>query len=402
MRAVLLAVAVVAAQSAKLRRSAPAQEEQSLAANGTAPAKGTLPEAFPAALPAFALPGGSAPPWASTGAAAAPIVALPGSAGRRTSQVVARQPRSFQAFYNSYSAGPGIWKWANALAVYDRFLVPMSTMPLKLAEVGVQSGGSIAMWKAVLGPSCRVYGIDINPAVSKFADAVTTITIGDQADAAMWGNFFATQSAGPIDVMIDDGGHEPHQMLVTLTSVFDNLTPGGVIAIEDIHGESYVESFFVPSARFLAAKASWGQLSSVHVFPYMLVAKRAGNDYRAPLAFGGTYEVVREFAELWAAIPRHWGGHVILENPGWGPFLTEQGLGNFFRVFGELHHSVWSDSPAGCQHTAAAVCTVRVSNARMQDIITGVHIFPTRLVVEVAGGPVVLEAVRHGTEWLQY
>jgi len=322
-------------------------------------------------------------------------------AANRTA-VPAEQPGSFQAFYNSYQQGPGIWKWSNALAAYDRFFAPMAGTPLKFAEVGVQSGGSIVMWKAVLGSQCHVFGLDINPAVNKFQDPMTRITIGDQGDASMWWNFFAQTTGGPIDILVDDGGHEPHQMMVTLQSVFDNLTPGGLIAIEDIHGEHYVDSFFVPAAGYLAAKAQWGQLSSVHMFPFLLIAKRAGNEHRAPLAFGGTTETVPGFAELWAAIPRHYGGHVVLENPGWGPFLTEAGLSNFFKVFGGLHHSVWSDAPAGCQHTPAPVCTVTVSNGDMQAVITGIHIYPTRLVVEVAGGPVTLNAVRHGTDWLPY
>lgn len=89
------------------------------------------------------------------------------------------------------------------------------------------------MWKRVFGAQCHVYGIDINPAVNKFTDQTTTITIGDQADMGMWQSFFAETTKAPIDALIDDGGHESHQMLVTLRSVFDNLTPGGIIGLED-------------------------------------------------------------------------------------------------------------------------------------------------------------------------
>jgi len=38
----------------------------------------------------------------------------------------------------------------------------------------------------------------------------------------------------------------------------------------------------------------------------------------------------------------------------------------------------------------------------MQAMIVGIHIYPTRLVVEVAGGPTNLQAVRHGDQWISY
>lgn len=337
--------------------------------------------------------------------AAAPQLAVPVAhfaAGKASVVGNASQFPTFQQFYNAYSYGRGIWKWSNALDAYQRHFGAMAGQPLKLAEVGVQSGGSIQMWRSVLGPHCHVYGIDINPKTMQFQDPMATIIIGDQADANMWYSFFTHTVRSPIDILIDDGGHEAHQMLVTLQQTFDHLTPGGFVAIEDIHGEHYIDSFFVPAAGFFAAKASQGQLSSVHVYPYMLVAQRGGNDWRAPLHFTGSSTVVDSFASMWAAIPHHAGGFVTLENAGWGPFLTNQGLINFFKVFAGLHHSQWFDTPTGCEKTAAAVCAVTVRTGPMQASITGIHIYPTKLVVEVAGAPVTLQAVRRGTIWIDY
>jgi len=311
------------------------------------------------------------------------------------------QMPTFASWYESHLTGRGIWKWNNALAAYQRHLAPMAGQPLKLVEIGVQSGGSIQMWQAVLGAQCHVYGIDINSGVNQFQDAMTTLTIGDQANVAMWQGFY-TSVAPQIDGLIDDGGHEPHQMLVTLEQSFDHLTAGGVLAIEDIHGETYVESFFVRSTAFLGQRGAQGTLGSVHVYPYVLLVTKAGNDQRAPMLFSGTTATVATFEEMWAVLPQHPGGHVVLENAGWGPFLTQPGLSNFFRLFGALHGASWSDSPPGCRTTTQAVCTVGTTNNQMQNQITGVHIYPTRLVVEVAGGPVYIQAVRKGDFWLPY
>jgi len=306
----------------------------------------------------------------------------------------------FHLWYNSHTTGRGIWKWENALTAYQRHLSAMANQPIKLVEIGVQSGGSIQMWQAVLGAQCHVYGIDINAGVNQFADAMTTLTIGDQADHTMWANFY--QSTGPVDALIDDGGHEPHQMLITLQDSFDHITPGGALIIEDIHGQNYVDSFFVPTATFLGTKAAQGQLGSVHMYPYVLAAIRGGNDQRAPVLFQGTTATVATFEQMWATLPQHPGGHVILENPGWGPFLTEAGLANFFRIFGPLHDSFWTDNPPGCRTTAQAVCTVTTTNNQMQGLVTGIHIYPTRLIVEVTATPVVIQATRRGDFWLPY
>lgn len=322
--------------------------------------------------------------------------------------VVAAAGMTFRSYYDTYTTGRGIWKWSNAIDAYQRHFAAFVGKPSKLAEVGVQSGGSIVMWQKVLGPQCHVYGIDINPATLNFQDPMATIVIGDQGDPAMWDKFFSAtidSASGALNMLVDDGGHEPHQMYVTLTKAFDNASPGGIVAIEDIHGLHYVQSFFIPAGQWLGQKAQAGQLDSVHLYPFLLIAQKAGvapQGVQSQLTFGGSSTTVSEFDQLWQAIPLHPGGHVVLENAGWGPFLTSQGISNFLQVFAPLHASQWSDIPAGCEHTAAAVCTVQVHPAPMQSMIVGIHIYPTRLVVEVAGSPVNLQAVRHGDQWINY
>jgi len=313
-------------------------------------------------------------------------------------------PQSFQSFYEGYAKGPGIWKWNNALAAYQSHFAGFANLPVSVAEVGIQSGGSVVMWQSVLGSQCHVYGLDINPAVNKFANTMTTITIGDQADVNMWVNFF-DKTAKSLDVLVDDGGYEPLQMLVTLEQSFHRMNPGGFVAIEDIHGQHYLESFFRPSAAYLSQQATQGNLDSVHVYPFLLIAQRTGKSEKLPrsqLAFGGSTQTVADFEQLWQAVPNHKGGHVVLQNSGWGPFLTEQGLINFFNHFGALHDGDWYDVPAGCQHTAAALCTNIVRDSDVQSQVTGIHIYADRMVVEVASSPAVIQAVRRGDTWLDY
>merc|ERR1719247_3827036 len=118
---------------------------------------------------------------------------LPGFYNRSSS--TQEQPTTFPGFYNSHTTGRGIWKWSNSLDAYQRHFAPMAGQAeLALGEVGVQSGGSILMWKAVLGAQLKFYGFDINKNCMQFADATTVITIGDQGDVKMWNSFFSKTS----------------------------------------------------------------------------------------------------------------------------------------------------------------------------------------------------------------
>lgn len=314
---------------------------------------------------------------------------------------------TFTGFYHHHVTGRGIWKWQNALEAYQKHWAPLASHPVRVAEVGVQSGGSMLMWKAVFGSSCRVYGIDINPKCLAFQDASTSITIGDQGDPVMWQSFFS-KVCKSLDILVDDGGHEAHQMLTTLNSAFPQLNSGGYVAIEDIHGTRYLESFFQPAAQFLAEQAQiWHRLASIHVYPFVLMVKRAGKPAHLPateLSFGGAGVAVDSFERLWSEVRRlsNTGGHVILENPAWGPFFTAQALDAFFSHFNDLHGGSWTSDPPGCASTAQAICTNTVINNPMQDLITGYHIYPTRVVVEVSRQPQLIRAVRRGSQWKTY
>jgi len=313
---------------------------------------------------------------------------------------------SFMGWYNSHVQGRGIWKWSNALEAYDRHFAALNGYQVNMAEVGVQSGGSILMWEAVLGQKCHVYGLDINKACTKFTNGQTTISIGDQADPAMWKGFFDnTLTKGELDILVDDGGHEPHQMLTTLAEVFYRLQPGGFIALEDIHGQHYVPSFFAPTANYLGYMAEKGDVESIHVYPYLLVVRKSGTNPRypnSPIQFSPDAPVVPGFAELWETMPKNYGGQVVLQNKDWGTFLTAQGLTNFFAHFGDLHAYDYYATPTGCEHTAAAVCVNTINNSPTQTLIKGIHIFSDRMVAEVNAVPPVIKADRKGTEWITY
>jgi len=211
---------------------------------------------------------------------------------------------TFPSYYAQHK-GRGIWKWNNALDVYQRHISDLAGKPVAIAEVGVQSGGSLLMWQAVLGNQIKLFGLDINPKCKKFITKGVQITIGDQGSKAMWDAFYA--KGVYLDILVDDGGHQAHQVLQTLTSTYPNINPGGYHIVEDIPS-SHLWGFFKPASTFLAGFGDSGMLESVHLYPYMMVMHKGGYAADSPqakqghLKFNGAKTDVTDFLTMWTAI----------------------------------------------------------------------------------------------------
>jgi len=323
---------------------------------------------------------------------------------------------TFQAYYNHHTDGRGIWKWNNALDAYQRHFGPLAGGALSVAEVGVQSGGSMLMWKAALGNQIKLYGLDINPACKSFEEPAspttgggTVITIGDQADWKMWEGFFATTGA-ELDIIVDDGGHEPIQMLTTLQASFAHLKPGGYAFIEDIAGTWYLDPMFKPAATFISQMAPINLIASVHLYPLVLLVRKGGfaagspQEAQGALAFAGSRTDVTDFTTMWTAISTvPPGSHIVLKNPQWTNLFLVDSLTNFFINFNDLQQATFKDTPTGCAKTANPVCTNEITPlTHLQSRVSGVHIYKDHAVIEVPAVAPRISATRRGNIWISY
>lgn len=313
---------------------------------------------------------------------------------------------TFQSYYGHVTAGRGIWKWNDALVAYDRHMLQFQGRHVVGAEVGVQSGGSLQMWKKVLGDRSEIHGIDINPLTADFADQRTSITIGDQQNPEVWKSFFEKVTPR-LDFLIDDGGHLPEQMLETTRAVFPKLNSGGVLAIEDIHGAHYMQTLFHPIAEYLGSNK---EVASLHLYPYLLVVQKRGSEQPlydptqlpgANIPASGKISDLPSVSKALAVAPP--SSLIVIENPGWGHFINPSGLEYFFQTFIDLYQpKAMPDDPPGCATTSKPKCTSKTTNSEMMSKIYAVHILPNRAVIEVPSKPPVIEAVRHGTEWIEH
>ncbi len=146
------------------------------------------------------------------------------------------EPNDLEQFFDARDEGPGIWKWRHYFPIYERHFARFRNRPVRIVEVGIYSGGSLDMWQEYFGAECEIIGIDIEDDCRVYARDGVEVVIGNQADRSFWSQF--REAVGPVDIIVDDGGHMPLQQLVTLEEILGHLRPGGVYLCEDIYGDS--------------------------------------------------------------------------------------------------------------------------------------------------------------------
>lgn len=132
-----------------------------------------------------------------------------------------------------------IHKWLHYFDIYHRHLTPYRGRRVTIVEFGVFHGGSLRMWREYFGPKARIIGVDIDERCATLAERGIEVVIGDQADP----EFLRSLAArfGPVDVVIEDGGHTMEQQLTTFREMWPAIRDGGVYLVEDLHTSYWQE-----------------------------------------------------------------------------------------------------------------------------------------------------------------
>lgn len=206
-----------------------------------------------------------------------------------------------QTYFDSHVEGKGIWKWEHYFDIYHRHFAKFIGQDVRILEIGIYSGGSLDMWRQYFGPACRIYGVDIEEACRAYADDSVEVHIGDQADRTFWKEF--KKKVALVDIIIDDGGHMPHQQMVTLEEMLPHLRSGGVYLCEDVGGDTnrfaaYMNGLALNlngfdrtlqgdvdghGKRLVRPRTQFQDtVHSVHLYPFVAVIEKSGRD-RGPL-----------------------------------------------------------------------------------------------------------------------
>jgi cephalosporin hydroxylase len=177
-------------------------------------------------------------------------------------------------------------KWNHYDALYAAHLPPD---PKRLLEIGVAHGGSLVKWKNRF-PDCDVHGLDFDARCARPPGC--TVHIGSQTDAKFL-RTFAGRSDPAFDVIIDDGGHRPYQILATFRELFPRLSMNGVYVIEDLQvsekfrwrmwqaifggPRSLVAGLMAEQNRFVRdADLSWKSPGCIALYPHILFIHKRG------------------------------------------------------------------------------------------------------------------------------
>jgi hypothetical protein len=135
--------------------------------------------------------------------------------------------------YFRNNPGRRINKWMHYFDVYHRHFERFRDRPVTVLEFGVWHGGSLQMWRHYFGRQAAIHGVDIDPRCARLEEPGTRIFIGDQADRDFLQRVGA--EVGPVDVLIDDGGHTMEQQIATFEVLYPMMREDGVYLVEDLH-----------------------------------------------------------------------------------------------------------------------------------------------------------------------
>lgn len=131
-------------------------------------------------------------------------------------------------------------KWLHYLPIYDNRVLPYAGSGVRMLEIGVSKGGSLALWRKALGERATIFGIDIDPKCAEFDGKSASVRIGSQANAEFLKD--VVREMGGVDIVLDDGSHVASHQRVSFETLFPLLSEGGLYIIEDVH-TAYWPSF---------------------------------------------------------------------------------------------------------------------------------------------------------------
>ena len=139
---------------------------------------------------------------------------------------------SLQRFFVSASHKP-INRWHHYFPIYHRYFDALRIRPVVFLEIGVYKGGSLQMWKEYFPAGSRIIGVDRNPDCRKHEDCGAEVFIGDAAEPSFWRDVLP--HVGPLDIVIDDGGHTSLQQINAFEAIYPQVRDGGIYLVEDTH-----------------------------------------------------------------------------------------------------------------------------------------------------------------------
>lgn len=108
---------------------------------------------------------------------------------------------------------------------------------IKVLEVGIFRGASLRGWREIF-PESHVVGLDIDE-LTLFSEPGIDTFVADQLSVESLKSA-SEKFDGLLDLVIDDGWHQPEANVNTIAVFLRRLRPGEIFVVEDIHRLEYL------------------------------------------------------------------------------------------------------------------------------------------------------------------
>ena len=132
-------------------------------------------------------------------------------------------------------------RWSFYIKVYDELFSRYRADPVSLLEIGIQNGGSLAVWAQYFAGATTFIGCDINPACAKlqYDDPRIHVVVGDANADGTAARIEAISDR--FDIIIDDGSHRSSDIVRSFARYFPKLGYDGLFVAEDLHCSYWAE-----------------------------------------------------------------------------------------------------------------------------------------------------------------
>ena len=129
----------------------------------------------------------------------------------------------------------------NYLSVYYDLFKDKRNEVKKVLEIGVGEGAGLFMFRDFF-PNATIYGAEIDPRRVASLQGQGRIEVFEVNQASQDDLInLINQTDGDIDLVIDDGSHDPADQVYTCLQIFPALNKGSIYVIEDVADSTIVE-----------------------------------------------------------------------------------------------------------------------------------------------------------------
>ncbi|KAK6223529.1 hard-surface induced protein [Colletotrichum tabaci] len=166
--------------------------------------------------------------------------------------------------------------------LYDKYLPAFRDKPVRMIEIGLGCGmsyGPGASYKTWMKyfPHVDLNIVEYDETCGKAWAAKNpeaTVFYGDQASAPFIKKVGSeVTAAGPVDIIVDDGGHTMTQQENSLRELWPFLRPGGIYFAEDLH-TSFMDSYGGDASRADSTKRTF--MTFIHELVDDFMAAKVG------------------------------------------------------------------------------------------------------------------------------